>query len=472
MGAVQLAFVFFAIAGVASFAVLRPPVAVVLCMLTGWLALPVGVYPNPPAEALPETVLPYWVIGIALPSPMLLTKAWVAPLTALAGVILFDRSRILRFRPSWADLPVALWCLSPLLAPLAGEATRPPALLSVLYLTGVWALPWLLGRLYLATPDDRRRMAGSVVLVTLAYLPVAVLEGITGPLVYGWLYHPHPYALDGADRYLGCRPLGLLEHGTQYGLWVASAALLGIARVLDGRPRPYTAIAAAAASGMALASQSVGAIALLTLALAFQATLQRLSGRWLLGPLLAAGVLGGIAYVTLLTPLRQLATQHPAGQRLVQSLRDAGRHSLAWRASLDERHLRNARPFLLTGSGRWDWWQRPDGPPARPWGLWQLALGQFGLPATAAAAAVVLWPALHLLWRLTPGTARAHPCDVALALLLVMSAADAALNSFVNLPVLLAAGGLAGSRAGQPPSASSPTPRPDPTPTRPCRSPV
>ena len=35
---------------------------------------------------------------MALPSDMLLTKAWLAPLSALAGVAAFDRGALRRFR--------------------------------------------------------------------------------------------------------------------------------------------------------------------------------------------------------------------------------------------------------------------------------------------------------------------------------------------------------------------------------------
>lgn len=440
MDAVQIAFVVFALLGVASFAVLRPATAVMLCILGGWAVLPVGVYPPATPDRPADAVFPYWIIGIGLPSEMLLTKAWVGPVVAFLGVLVFDRRSLLARRPRWVDVPIVLWCLSPLAAFLVGKPTSPPAWVSVIYLTGSWGLTWTLGRAYFDGPDGLRQLAGGVVWAGLAYLPVAVLEGVWGPTVYGWVFAVHPYRLDGAERYVGYRPMGFLEHGNQYGMWMAGAALIAVVLAMSRGRRWWDWVSASVLLVAAVASQSVGAILLLGVGLGCLGAMWVVSARVLVLGIAGVVVLGLAVYATSLTPLRNAAKDNPLGQRVVQVLRDAGRHSLAWRLSLDERHLRHASKDWMAGSGRWDWWDRPDGPSGRPWGLWQLILGQYGAVAVLAAAGVWSVGSLRSLWRMPSHVVGVHG---ALAALLLITVADGVLNSFVLLPLLLAAGGLA-----------------------------
>ena len=72
----------------------RPAIAVLGSFLGGWILLPVGSYPAGSADA----VFPYWIIGLGLPSDMLLTKAVAAPTAAFLGVLLFDRKALRRLR--------------------------------------------------------------------------------------------------------------------------------------------------------------------------------------------------------------------------------------------------------------------------------------------------------------------------------------------------------------------------------------
>lgn len=446
MDAVQIAFVVFAVLGVASFAVLRPATAVMLCILGGWAVLPVGVYPTATPDRPADAVFPYWIIGIGLPSEMLLTKAWVSPVVAFVGVLVFDRRSLLALRPRWVDVPIVLWCLSPLAAFLVGKPTSPAAWVSVIYLTGSWGLTWILGRAHFDGSEGLRQLAGGVVWAGLAYVPVAVLEGVWGPRVYGWVYALHPYRLDGAERYVGYRPVGFLEHGNQYGMWMAGAALIAVVLAVSRGRRRWDWVSAGVLVLAAVASQSVGAILLLGVGLVCLGAMRVVSARVLVLGIAGAVMLGLAVYATSLTPLRTVAMSHPVGQRVVQVLRNAGRHSLAWRLSLDERHLRHASQDWMTGSGRWDWWDRRDGPSGRPWGLWQLILGQYGAVAVLAAAGVWSVGALRRFWhrpRDVTGAYGATGAHEALAALLLITMADAVLNSFVLLPMLLAAGGLA-----------------------------
>src|SRR6187200_887412 len=123
---VELAYLLFSVAAIAVFRLLAPATAALVVFLGGWLLLPVGNYP--PGSA--DVIFPYWITGLAVPSSMLLTKAWVAPAAALLGVLFFDRPALARLRLTWTDLPMALWCLWPLLQSLMSTGPDPSGWLS------------------------------------------------------------------------------------------------------------------------------------------------------------------------------------------------------------------------------------------------------------------------------------------------------------------------------------------------------
>ena len=89
---VEVIFAVFAIATLLLFRFFTQPTAVAITCLAGWVVLPVGNFPTGSSDAL----VPYWIIGTALPSDMLLTKMWWPPVAALAGKIFrAERNRLL-----------------------------------------------------------------------------------------------------------------------------------------------------------------------------------------------------------------------------------------------------------------------------------------------------------------------------------------------------------------------------------------
>ena len=228
MTSAPVAYLLFAAAGLASFGVWRPRIAVLVVCLGGWLVLPVGTYPAGTLDA----VFPYWITGAAVPSNMLLTKAWVAPVVALLGALTFDWRRLRQLRPNGFDLPVALWVSWPLAQAawlVHTNPSSPAGGVCSLYLAGTWGAPWLLGRLYCTSTTGQHRLVRGLTWSALACAPMALYEGAFGSgRWYAALYGPHPFRDDGAARYLGFRPVGWFEHGNQYGLWIALCALCAV----------------------------------------------------------------------------------------------------------------------------------------------------------------------------------------------------------------------------------------------------
>lgn len=427
---------------------LPAPRALVLCFLGGWALLPTAPF-VPPVDApstRPATSLFYLYMPASVSADYWLTKATAIGIGGVAASLFFDRRRYARLRPVWLDLPAAVWCLAPFLPAVAGRYPFLAALRDAGYLLFAWGSPYLLGRLYLADSAGHKELALGVVLAGLCYLPICLVEGVAGPGLYRLVYGFHPYQTAGAERYVGYRPVGLLEDGNQLGLWLAGAALLALwlwrTRQLPrwmGIPPALTAWILVA---LTVASQSAGAILLLLCGVLLLGMARYASGKVMVMTLiLLIGLFLGVRAASSGT-LQRWAKETPVGRGLVERLRATGRGSLGWRLSREEQHIRAARAHLVTGAGRWDWFRQG---PERPWGLWLLVLGMYGLGGLIAVYLLLVGPALELLRRITLRAWRLPPVAPAsgLAILLCLAAVDSLLNAAVMLPWVLAVGALA-----------------------------
>lgn len=437
---IDIAYLVFALAALAVFRWRPPAEAALIVFLGGWLGLPVGHFP--PGSAAVE--FPYWITGLAVPSDMLLTKAWVAPAAAVLGLLAFDRATLQRLRPVWMDAPVLLWCAWPLLQSVLVAEARPAGALASLYLAGSWGLTWLLGRACFASADGRLLLVKGLALAGLACLPLSLVEGAFGGQLYGLVYEPHPFRADGVLRYIGFRPLGFFENGNQFGLWVSLCALAAVWLAVvtpPGRASQRWRVVAVADVLIALAAQSVGGLLLLAGGAAFLFACRLLRPRWMLAAAVGFLLLGGAVYVSGVVPIAKLGKETALGLKVIDAFRAVGRGSFTWRIGQDQKLLPDAMARPLVGTGTWDWW-RPKG--LRPWGLTLLVLGQFGLVGLAACLGTLLAPAFAAAWRAPPGGAWQLPAlPLLLAALAGLTVLDALMNSFMFFPAILAAGALA-----------------------------
>lgn len=443
MNPVITLYLVFAALSLIAFIRLDAPRAIAIVYFAGLIYLP-------PADYLPvkRGDFPFWIVGSALPSDLLLAKAWVAPVAALMGGIIFAPRAWRRFEPRPLDLVMAAWCAWPLLQSAMIMEPAPAGLLSTLYLCGVWGAPWLIGRVYYSTAPAIWEALKVFALVTLTLLPFALWEAVVGPGLYDLLIAPHPFLRDGAERYVGSRPLLFFENGNQYGIWVCCAALaaVAVARSYAGyRAGERWLVIAVILSLMALAAQSIGALALLGVALLI--LLVRRLRQWFriaVLPLAFGLVIVGGVYASGVVPVRAWVEGTSVGRSALDMVRATGRGSFSWRISQDQRVAPLVGKAPIIGAGRWDWW-RPAG--TRPWGLVMLILGQFGLIGLVLAAVALLGGAV-------PGLApRSRDKGVrtvrrVLILLVVMALADALLNAFIFLPAMAIAGILAGAVSG------------------------
>ena len=416
--------------------------AILVNFFGGWALLPGANY-TPSADNFP-----YWIMGVCLPANYFLTKATSTAIAAAAGILIFHFKDWKTFRPTLAGLPMVVWCCIPLLSAASHRSTLREGLLGSLYQSIAWGVPWLLGRRYFSDYGSLLLAAQACVIAAACYIPVCLVELVTGPQLYALLYGYQPYRWVGAGRYLGYRPIGFLEDGNQLGIWMAAASLIAVSlalRRLTGRilGLPPAWIAAGLAI-ITLLGQSAGSIILLLILL----PMTLLKSRSVLRTLIAALILGIVAFalfrMTGLVSLRALAQSNRYVHALAEGLTSVGRHSLVWRLARDEGHMRMAMRHPLLGWGQWNWWQTGE---FRPWGLWLLVFGMYGLVGLAALAAILFLPVLRTVWPSpNSGDVRESSLRLALVGLILMAAFDGLLNSALILPYLLLMGGLAGPR--------------------------
>jgi hypothetical protein len=401
--------------------------AALFAFMAGWLILPVAVFP--PA-AISDDIFTVEVIGAALPSNLGLTKAIVIPLAILIGMFIRAPGLLKTLRPWWMDLAVLLLALWPLLPGITGTVPFSSAAAQAGYMAVVWGGSWLIGRLLAASDDGQRAVVEAIGWSGIPLLPITLYEVLTPPSLYTKIIGYHPFQLEGAIRYIGYRPMGLLEHGNQFGIWIAMSALawFAMARRTQSKKAVYVPIAIVMALG-AFAGQSVGALALYVAGVIWILLPRRVLGMTAAGVALFMVLFGGI-YLSGKLPVARSAWEKVAGGKLTAALVATGRAGLGYRVRRDQMALGMVSRAPVAGYGTWDWW-RPLG--SHPWGLQLLIAGQFGIFALLCATVVMLGGAVRSIWR------RSHSV---LPVIIVMGAIDAWLNSYIFFPGLVAAGAL------------------------------
>ncbi|HEV2273111.1 MAG TPA: hypothetical protein VGR96_03055, partial [Acidobacteriaceae bacterium] len=374
---------------------LRYPVrkAMLINFVGGWAILPSACYPAGGPD------FAYWILSVSLPSEYFFTKATVLSIAALLAVLLYDRSAYRRFELTFWDLPMVLWCLVPALSGIANPEVLSEGIRGTIYQCLAWGTPYFFGRVYFSDTDSLRLAAKAFVTAGLAYIPVCALEIAAGPQLYAHLYGYQPYRWVGAVRYMGYRPIGLLENGNQLGIWMATSALIAgwlwrrrsVDRVL-GLPIGWATLILFATT---LLCQSGGSILLLVCFLPFIFVSQRYLPR-VITVVMVLGILSfaGLRLANVVS-LRSLVHRNAAAHTTAYFLKKIGRGSLGWRLEQDERHVGVALGRPVLGSGEWDWWRSG---PARPWGLWLLSFGMYGIVGLLSLEFLQLLPVGRAVW--------------------------------------------------------------------------
>jgi hypothetical protein len=180
--------------------------AVIISFILAWLFLPQSSFPIP--------ILPPY------------TKITATCYGILIATIVYDTGRLTSFKPGWIDVPMIVYCLCPIVSQISnGGSPISPTFGQII----TWGLPYFLGRLYLNSLDGLRQLAIGIFAGGLAYIPFTLLEGVKGPLLHQLVYGVSAVEdWSQARRLGGWRPVVFMQHGLMVGMWMMTAALIGV----------------------------------------------------------------------------------------------------------------------------------------------------------------------------------------------------------------------------------------------------
>ena len=418
--------------------------AAIFLLIGGWALLPVATYPT--AVYLRPTGTGGSMHALALPTVMLANKAVAIALGCLAGMLLTAWPALRSLRRSWLDLPMGVWCLTPLASALANGLPAAWGLAQSRYMTLAWGVPYLVGRVYLGDNESLTKFGRGWVLAGLASVPFCLIEFLVRPFFYGTIYGSHPYQVEGADRPLLYRPLLFCEHGNQLGMWVATAAVAAVWLRQSGRLSSIAGLPGRAAAivlvSLCLICQSHGSIVLMLGVLVAIWVLQSSTRRpapWLVG---SASAVIGLA----VTSFSAEAAIGGLRERVRGVFAGAGKQSFTWRIARYEELTALALQKPLLGRGVLNWSPSPGHGFLDPvaLGLWLFTLGTYGLVGLAAMTLVLVLPILEVVKWLPARSWLNSACSgvTVVAVLLTINVMDAFFNSVFLLPLLAGAGGL------------------------------
>lgn len=413
----------------------RPPQqAVLIAFMSAWLLLPEAEYE---LSGIPDyTKMSATCVGI------------------LAACLLFDAPRLIRWRPQLYDLPLFLWCLSPLPSSLSNGLGLYDGLAQSLDQTFTWGLPYFIGRLYFHDARGLRTLAFAIVIGGLCYVPLCLIEIRLSPQLHRILYGYHQHQFAQSMRAGGFRPTVFMEHGLMVGMWMSTASLLGIwlwaTEGLRRLPVPVLRSVSFVPPLLALLATTVlcksyGALSLLVAGLGTLFASRGLRTRALLAVLLVIPPLYAVT--------RSAGMFSGDGLIAAAASIDLERaESLAFRLRNEDILVEKALERPSFGWGGWRRarvydWQGED--VSTTDGQWIIALGDRGIFGLSMLLGALLIPALRTFanapvsrW-VRPGIGAA----VGLAMVLLLYAVDSLLNAMKNPVYLLIAGALNSSAA-------------------------
>ena len=376
------------------------------------------------------------------------TKMTATSVGVFLGILMVDHAAIMRYRMSWVDLPMILYCLAPGFASLSNNLGIYDAMSSSAHHFIIWGLPFFIGRIYFNNLPGMRELAIGIFVGGLIYAPLCLWEMRMSPQLNLEIYGYYAAPFHEAHRWGGFRPLVFMHDGLMLGMWMAMAGLLGWWLWLSGKLRTLWGLPAGLLAGVLLVTavlcRSTGAVILLAAGVGALGAMRFLRTRLLL----VAIIVVPLMYVGV------RASQVNSLDSVVQMIRDinpARAHSLAFRLGNEDMLAQRALQRPMFG---WGGYSRSrvykDGRDVSITdGLWIIELGKTGFVGLGSLLGFLLLPMVVMLIRLKR-TELLHPAwaaPVGIAFVLVLHMIDSLMNAMINPVFVLAAGGATGIAA-------------------------
>lgn len=400
--------------------------AVIISFIVAWLFLP--------QVEIPIPILPPY------------SKMSATCYGILLATIVYDAGRISSFKPGWLDLPMLVYCLCPIISQTSnGGSPISPTFNTII----TWGLPYFLGRLYLNNLDGLRQLAIGIFAGGLAYIPFTFIEGLKGPILHQMVYGVNAFEDWGQARRLGgWRPVVFMQHGLMVGLWMMTAALIGVwlwqtgtVKKFKGRKIKTLAIVLTIAFFLC---RSTGAYSLFAMSL-----LVLFSAKWFRTSLPLLFIIGYITFYLYMAASGQFSSQEVMG--VINPIFGEERAaSLKFRFDMEEILGDKARQRFLFGWG--------DSGGNRVYNdagkdisvtdsLWIITFGVNGAVGLASLFSALLLPVFIFCVFRYPARTWSNPKVAPAAVLgvaLTMYVFDCVLNAMTNPIFAVIAGGISG----------------------------
>jgi len=427
----------------------------VLIAMYAWLPIVLYIYTRYPAQraVIISSLVAFLFLPVAfikLPLIPAYNKTTATVYGILLATVIYDSARFSRFKLSWIDAPMLLWCfVSPFMSSMTNDLGPQDAISSSMFQAMSWGGPYFLGRLYLGNLEGLKKLGIGIFVWSLVYVPFCWYESRTFSSLHVLVYGVNT-GRDAAQsiRYGGYRPQVFLEHGLMLGVWLMTGSIMGIVLwQTGGLKRLWNK-----PIGMWMAillltfvvSRSTGAYSLFLMGMMIIFVAWRFKNTILVWLMVAgicyylyAGATGTFPNKEIIGTLRQVFDQDRVA-------------SLQFRFDNEEILGAKARQQMLFGwggFGRNRIYNEAGEDISVTDSLWIITFGINGAFGLVTMTAAILTPSIGFLiryparlWR-NPNVAPA----AALAVCIVLYMLDCVLNAMVNPIFMLAAGGLAGA---------------------------
>jgi hypothetical protein len=404
------------------FAVLPSRRAVIVSFLAAWLFLPNATYPVP---FLPDY-----------------TKMSATCAGVFIATLIFDVKRVVRFQPSWADLPMVLFCSFPFISSVVNGLGAYDGGSAVMWHVITWAFPYFIGRLYFSDARGLRELALGFFIGGLIYVPLCLIEVRISPQLHHLIYGSFTRMVQ--VRYGGWRPSVFMDGGLQVGMWMTGASLVGIWQRKIGALKGMWGISATwlivALVVTTVLCRATGALVLLAIGLAVMWLTWRMKSRYAL----VCFLLIVPTYIGLRST--NLWNGEPVIS-LAKTVSVARADSLKFRLDNEDMLAAKALRQPWFGWGSWggnrvrDEWGKDLSVTD---GLWIIEFGRHGFAGLLNWMIMMIMPLALLTRRYSARRLTSVELGPALALavLVTMYAIDCLVNAMINPVFMLAGGGV------------------------------
>lgn len=429
-------------------------------VMWGWIPLVLVMFLiMPPRRAVVVSLIGSWLFlpQVAWDMPQMpdYTKVTATSYGIILGALLLDpKSRVLNFKPSWIDIPMAVYVIHPFFSSLTNDLGFYDGAAQIVDKSITHGLPYLIGRLYFRTPDDAKEFAMGMMIGGLLYVPLCLYEIRMSPHLHEMLYGFRPINdWQQVKRWGGWRPMVFMKHGLMVGVWMTTTAamafwlwrtkavkdVMGVPMWLIGPTIIITAILC----------KTTGALALFSVVLTAMLVVRYLDMKILL-----QAILYGIP-VYLLARASGLLMGENFGETIAGIFPplEERANSLQYRLDHENAIVGRTHEKILLGWGGWgaafDVFIPKYRSRAVPDSLWIRTFGEGGIIGLASLYGYYLIPPIVLLSKMKARewcSARCAPVT-GMAMVIMIYAMDCLFNTMENPVFIVATGAVAGMAA-------------------------